>query len=333
MERRMTWASMKQEQGAALVTAILASAVVLIISASAVTLAMHNTESSGFDRRRLQSVDAAEAGIDAYYAMLNTTQFSASNLQSVTGSSSCALTQTLSTAPAATFTVTPTFYSDSSNSHPSSCPTTTFLSYNAAGPWYVTLTSVGHVVGQTSAERTIESRARLSNTGSGTVFPPAAMMGHTGLNLSANVQVFGNGGDNADLYTDNYIAVTTQSNVKGNIYAQGSATIANGNFQVAGSVWARNAVSIGGGKIGTDVISSTSTVSVSGNTRVYGNAKAGSTITVQSPAQVLGTQSPNTSGISSPPSLTYPTYNSATFNSYGSAGTSTRPRAAARKAP
>jgi hypothetical protein len=311
---------LKSEDGVALVTAILASAVVLLLSASAVELAIHNTNSSGYDRRRLQAVDAAEAGIDQYYAILNSTAFSSTGLQAISGmDSSCRLTKTLSTTPSSTFTVTPTFSTDSGGSNPASCPTTAFLALAPAGPWYVTLKSVATVTGLSAPKRTFESRARLSNTGSGIVFPAAAMMGHTGLNLSANVQVFGNGGDNADLYTDNYIAVTTQSNIKGNIYAQGTATISNGNFQVAGSVWAKNAVSIGGGRIGTDVISSTGTISASGNTRVYGNAKAGSTITVQSPAQVLGTQSPNTSGIANPPTQTYPTYNSATFSSYGSA--------------
>jgi cytoskeletal protein CcmA (bactofilin family) len=307
------------EDGVALVTAILASAVVLILSVSAVSLAIHNTQSSGFDRRRLQAVGAAEAGIDQYYAILNTTAFTSAGLQAVSGmDSSCRLTRTLSTTPTTTFTVTPTFATDNAGSNASACPTPAFLSLLPSGPWYVTLTSVGNVAGL-APYRTLQSKARLSNTGSGIVFPAAAMVGHTGLNLSANVQVYGNGGDNADLYTDNYIAVTTQSNIKGNIYAQGTATISNGNFQVAGSVWAKNAVSIGGGRVGTDVISSTSTVSVSGNTRVYGNAKAASTITVLSPAQILGTQSPNTSGIGDPPSLTYPTYNSTTFNNYGSA--------------
>jgi hypothetical protein len=67
-------------------------------------------------------------------------------------------------------------------------------------------------------------------------------------------------------------------------------------------------VTISGGRIGGSVISSTSTISVSGNSTVYGGAKAASSITVSNPATVNGTQSPNTSGIGSPPALTYPTY-------------------------
>jgi len=77
------------ERGAVLVTAVLASAIVLLLSISAVSVAIHNTNESGYDRGRLQAIGAAEAGVDAYYSMLNTTQFTSANLISVTGSSSC----------------------------------------------------------------------------------------------------------------------------------------------------------------------------------------------------------------------------------------------------
>jgi hypothetical protein len=321
---------MKKEDGVVLITAILASAVVLILSVSAVSLAIHNTDSSGYDRRRLQAVDAAEAGIDTYYALLNSTAFSASSLQLVPGmNSSCAFTPVtpLSTTPASTFTVTPRFYSDSSNSHGSNCPDSTFLGFNSTGPWYVTLTSVGSVVGQAAPIRTMQSRARLSTTGSGLVFPAAAMLGNLSIGLSANVQVYGNGSNNADLYSNGSISVTTESNIKGNMYVQGTVNIANGNFQVAGNVWASSWVKISGGWIGGGVISSGTTttpcppglipasasICVSGNTTVgaltSGGLKAGGAISVKSPpAVVSGTQSPNTSGIANPPAQSYPSY-------------------------
>jgi hypothetical protein len=314
----------KKEDGVALVTAILASAVVLILSGSAVSLAIHNTDSSGYDRRRLQAVDAAEGGIDAYYAMLNTTGLS--TVPTATGSTSCILTRTFSTTPASTVTVTPTFYATSALTPAYTCPASLLTSSNPSGPWYVTLNSVGTVVGQASPERTIQSRARLSTTGSGLVFPPAAMLGNVSIGLSANVQVYGNGSNNADLYSNGNISVTTQSNIKGNMYVQGTVNIANGNFQVAGNVWASSWVKVGGGWIGGAVISSGTTtttcatgsspasasICLSGNTTVgaltSGGAKAGGAISVKSPAVVSGTQSPNTSGIGNPPSQTYPSY-------------------------
>jgi len=108
------------ERGAVLVTAVLASAIVLLLSISAVSVAIHNTNESGYDRGRLQAIGAAEAGVDAYYSMLNTTQFTSANLISVTGSSSCVLTKTLSATPSVTVTVTPTYYTDSSGGNPAS---------------------------------------------------------------------------------------------------------------------------------------------------------------------------------------------------------------------
>jgi hypothetical protein len=69
-------------------------------------------------------------------------------------------------------------------------------------------------------------------------------------------------------------------------------------------------VTVSGGKIDGAAISSTSTVTLSGNTYI-GSAKAAGLITVQNPATVYGTQSPNTTGIGPPPSFPYPTY---TFN-------------------
>jgi len=322
---------MRGEDGVALVTAILVSMVVLLLSVSAVTLAIHNTDASGYDRRRLQAVDAAEAGIDAYYAMLNTTAFTASGLQTATGSQSCVLTRTLTTSPQSTVTVTPTFYWDSINTHPASCPDAAFLaSPHDKGPWYVTLTSVGTVAGQTAPTRTMQSRARLSVTGSGLTFPAAAMLGYSQVNLSANIQVYGSGSNNADIYAghtaSDSLSVTTQSNIKGNLYVTGSINIANGNFQLTGDVWASSTVRVDGGWIGGAVISSGSTtttcasgsspasasICVSGNTTVgalsSGGAKTGGTISIKNPAVVNGTLSPATSGIANPPTQTYPSY-------------------------
>ena len=302
----MTWTRrLEGEDGVAMVTAIMVSFVVALLSISAVSLAIHNTDASGYDRRRVMALDAAEAGIDRYYQLLSTTAFS--QVTTATGSSSCVLTQALTTTPATSFTVTPTFYaSDPDAGSPTgySCPQTSPVST------YVKLSSAGSVSGTSSPVRTMLSKARL--TLNGLSLPPAAIFANQAVALNANIGVLGNGANNADVYSNGDVSVTTQSRIYGNLYAQGSATISNGNFQLAGNLWAKNAVSVSGGRIGGSVTSSASTIAVSGNTRVSGDAKAGSTITVSNPAQVLGTQSPNTPGIANPPSLTYPTY---TYNS------------------
>jgi hypothetical protein len=322
-----------EEHGVAMVTAILVSGVVLLLSISAVSLAIHNTTASGYDRRRLEAVDAAEAGVDCYFAVLGSYGFSQVPTLGQSGQpalpcgssivqSTCVLSGTSSATPSAAFTVTPTFYPTSTSSSGYACPAS-LLSSNPSGPWYVTLTSVGTVGGLTVPKRTIQARARLSSSGSGLVFPPVAMLGNISIGLNANVQVYGNGGNNADIYSNGSVNVTTQSSLQGNMYVQGTATIANGNFHLTGDLWSSSWSKISGGWIGGAAIASTSgttscsggspaSICISGNTTVGalsgGGAKAGGPIGVRNPATVNGPLSPNTSGIGNPPTQTYPTY-------------------------
>jgi hypothetical protein len=328
--------ALKEEDGVALVTAILASAVVLILSASAVSLAIHNTDSSGYDRRRLEAVDAAEAGIDYYYSLLGTT--SLKNLSTValpsgsgyTMDSSdpthpCKLHGTTSTSPASSFTVTPEFYLTPTSTTPYSCLSTQITSLGTAYDGiYVKLTAVGQPVNLSSPLRTVESRARLSATGKSSVFPSGAVIGQT-VTLSANVQIDSRSGTNdANVYADgNYTMNAGVLNVKGSIYAQGTVSIGGGSVsQVTGDLWAKKHVDVTGALIGGSVISSiggtallptttntscpgasppSGAICLSGNTSVSGGAKAGGEIGIKSPAVVNGTKSPTTYGIGDPP--------------------------------
>jgi Tfp pilus assembly protein PilX len=87
--------------GFTMIAAVLISVAVFILGAAIIQIAVSNSTASGNDRRRLQAVDAAEAGVDYYL----------SQLQSVALSSApCSVTKTLGTTPASSFTVTPTFY-------------------------------------------------------------------------------------------------------------------------------------------------------------------------------------------------------------------------------
>lgn len=67
--------SLKREDGVALVTATLVSAVVMLMSVPAVTIAIHNENASGNDRRRLEAIGAVEAGIDFYYTRVLATSY------------------------------------------------------------------------------------------------------------------------------------------------------------------------------------------------------------------------------------------------------------------
>ena len=53
------------EDGLAMITAILVTAIVLVLAVSAVNLALRNSNASGADRRRLEAINAAEAGVSS----------------------------------------------------------------------------------------------------------------------------------------------------------------------------------------------------------------------------------------------------------------------------
>ena len=55
------------QDGIAMVTALLVTTVVLMLSIAVLGQAMHNVTQAGYDRRRLNSVNAAESGIEFTY--------------------------------------------------------------------------------------------------------------------------------------------------------------------------------------------------------------------------------------------------------------------------
>ena len=56
-----------EERGLAMVMALMVTFVVLLLSLVVLAQATHNIQASGYDRKRLTSVGAAEAGIDYMY--------------------------------------------------------------------------------------------------------------------------------------------------------------------------------------------------------------------------------------------------------------------------
>src|SRR4051812_18817601 len=60
----------RDEQGIAMVTAVLVSAVVLILSVTAAAVSIHNTDQSGMDKRRTEVIAAADAGLDSSISLL-----------------------------------------------------------------------------------------------------------------------------------------------------------------------------------------------------------------------------------------------------------------------
>jgi Tfp pilus assembly protein PilX/cytoskeletal protein CcmA (bactofilin family) len=282
----------RDERGIAMVTALMVTMVVLTLSVAVVALSIHNTGQSAEDRKRVQAVAAAEAGIDAYFSALQTS----------TGTSTCSpLDADLPTTPAAHYHVDITLYSTWPPTDTSvlPCPPTT-------DPLGARVVSKGTAVATTSTvavNRTMQSEVRMVPIYGGF---NKAIFSDTQLNFQNKFTLNGNLGNDGDVYTNGNFALGNNTTIFGSVYAQGSASIAQGI--VKADVWARNAVDLSSGiEVFGNGTSSTSSITMSNNSTIDGNAKAGTTI---SGGTVKGTKTQN-SPSGPPPQVALPqiTYN------------------------
>ncbi|MDQ3990767.1 MAG: pilus assembly PilX N-terminal domain-containing protein [Actinomycetota bacterium] len=290
MALRVALRRVREERGAALVTALMVSMVVVILGTTAIGIAVHNTEASGNDRRRVQAVAAAESGVDFYFAQIQGT----TNMTSLP----CSINRTLATSPPSFFTVTATFQTAAGAAM--ACPLTTTV------PASVLLTSVGKA-GPATPRRTMQAQVKLT-TAAGSSYGEGAIFGNTGLSFTANSQIGGSQFNDADVYTNGNITMGSNSVIYGNVYAQGTASMSTGT-DIRRNLWANGAIAMAGSAaVRGNVTSSASTLTMSQTSRVYGNARAGGAITTNNSSRIDGTRSPN-SPSDPPPARPFPVFN------------------------
>jgi cytoskeletal protein CcmA (bactofilin family) len=278
------------ERGVAMVVALTVSFVVMLLSIFVVQLAIHDVNQSSYDRRRLLSVSAAEAGVKDYYAYM--VQLLRSGEQNELSTMHCSLSAGVSTGPnVATYDATVEFYG--SGGAVMACPPPV-----GAVPSAVRITSTGQA--PTGAARTMESYAQLVPIYGGTT---AAVLSHGSTTLSNRLTVNGFDGSDADLYVNGNLTVTNQQSFSGNVYVQGTVNIGNSSL-IDGTLWARDSVTFSQGTVNGDVISTTGSISVSNPAVVNGNARARTTIA--STSQIAGQSYPNTPDLTNPPSQAMP---------------------------
>ena len=307
------------EEGVAMVIALLVSMVLLILSTVIVAQSIHDAQTSGYDRQRLTSVAAAESGGNYYYAYLQSTP--------VTSVSCYPVTQTIASAPAtASFTATPTFYDASGvamysfNLGACTSPTLTpFTSAPSGYPSSVLIETTGRVAGQTP--RTMQTFVRLTPVYGGF---GAAVLTNNGASFPNNFDIYGNSGNDGDVYIgvdpaalNQDLMITNTPHVRGNVYVPyGTASISN-NSNIQGNLWAYGSVTMSNPtSVSGNVISSTSSISGSGS--IGNNATAGTTIMGVSVAgtSYAGTVSPR------PPTQPFPqiTYTATDQTNWQNAG-------------
>jgi hypothetical protein len=276
------------ERGVAIVTAMLLSMVVVTLGVTSVGMAVHNSEQSAMDRRRVQGVSAAEAGINWYY----------SHLQSGSASSFvCSKQMTLTGTPSTSFTAG--LYNPTTGA-PLICP----LSESTL-PETVLIRSKGSGVNEPTPARTLESEVRLIGEPGGP-FGATAIYSNSSISWPANVKILGNEASDTDVYVNGNAAMASASIVYGNLYASGSITL-RGNSQVRRDAWANTTVSLSNSsRVLGGATSSTSSISVSQQAKILQDARAGTSISAGSGA-IGGLRIPN-SPQAAPPVSAFPVY-------------------------
>lgn len=287
------------ERGIAMVTALLVSMIVLALGVTAAGLSLHNSTASALDRKRTQSIDAAEAGLDSFFSQLTTTNNAAMPCPVSAGAPNMATD--LPTVPPAHFDVYVSFYS---TWPPGAVSDVTCAQVqNGTIPAAALVKSVGTAVLSTSptkVQRTMESTIRLTPVYGGF---NKAIFSDKQLNFQNKFTVNGNGANNGDVYTNGNFSLGNNTLIKGSVYAQGNATIGQGVINA--DVWAKGAVDLSSGiQVLGNVTSSTSSINLSNNSNIFGNAKAGTSV---SGGTINGTITQN-SPSGPPPQFAMPKY-------------------------
>ena len=284
---------LQDQRGIAVITAILISMVVVTLGVTSVTLAIHSSDQSAYDRRRVQGIAAAEAGLNWYF----------SHMQSGAASQlSCGpITQTLGSSPVASFSATAVFYDEAG--------TTLWCPPTNGTPTAALITSTGTTSVAGAPERTMQSYVNLI-PGEGGGMIDAAMFSDEGMSFGSKVIINGSGLDNGTIYTNGSAKIKAFSQINGDVWAQGTIEM-DANSQVSRSLWAKGEIKQGAhASVFGSETSATSKVHLSAHAHTYGDAQAATTIAVDNNGSIDGLQIPNTPS-AAPPFHAFPTY---TFN-------------------
>jgi len=202
----------REESGVAMIVSLMVAFVVLMLSTIVVAQSIHSLDSSGYDRQRLLSVNAAEAGINHWYQYLQTTALDDLNCS--------ARSEDVASGPTvATFDTTAVFYA-ADGTTVMDCSTFSETNF----PSYAAIRSTGTVQDQTP--RTIETLARLSPNYGGF---GAAILAVNTTTFGNQFDIYGENGNDGDVYVLNGDLVVSQAiNIRGNVYVpNGGARFSN----------------------------------------------------------------------------------------------------------
>jgi len=283
-----------EESGIAMILAMMVVFVVVLLSIVVFDMSIHNTQQAAYDRKRVTSIAAAEAGIDRAW---NLVQFTAP--QSLPCSS---VSDSLGSQPGpATFTIDVTWYKDSSGT-PFAC-TSTDRPTQAAPPVAALITSTGET--NTGVPRTMQTYVTLSPNYGGF---GSAILAVTSTTFDNNFGILGQNGNDGNIYvTNGNLTINNAVTVYGNVYVHAGSAFMKNNAQISGELWANGGITLNNpSTVSTNVISSTGAIDTTtdpGGT-IGGFAMAGTT--VEEPPLVISGSTYEYSPQGAPPTQDFP---------------------------
>src|SRR3972149_3292925 len=213
---------LREERGVALVVALLVTFVVLLLSTTVFAMAVRNSEQSGYDRKRLQSVSAAEAGLNAAYQHITAPPSGLAGLTNV-------LQDSVGSGPSGSdYDVAITYYPNPDGTGTPMTPPFTISYY----PKSALITSAG--ASNSKAERTMETFV---------VLPPVfagfegAVVANSSTTLTNQFTINGYQGDDGPIYVPNGSAsIGTSVHLYGSVWANVNVTLNHPQVNVDGDL-------------------------------------------------------------------------------------------------
>lgn len=262
------------DAGVTLVIAMMVMGVVATLSVVVVTVAIRTNQDSGRDRQRTVTVNAAEAGVDAAYAQIQSSGTTLPCRWPATGTSS------VKAAPDTATSYATISYFNAAGA-PMACTAGT-LSASGVKPASAVVDGLGNaqpIAGQPAKQRHIQALVNLTPVYGDSL--NKAIFADSSLAFNNQTTLVGNSGPDADVYTNGNFVCGNNQNFAGSVLAQGSISI-QGTCTIAGDAWAKLGVSNtsgSNGSIGGRVLSSTGNVTLPSNFNVNGTLLAAGSIT------------------------------------------------------
>ncbi len=259
------------DQGSTLIVGMMVMAIAAGLSLMVASLAISQNRSTGVDRQRTVAVGAAEGGIDATYAAIQSSALSLPCRWPASGSAD------MRAFPDPTQVVTTVTYYATAGGPALPCAAGVLTAGSLPTSALITSTATTPALAGNSSRgvRTMQANVNLVPI-RGDGFSKA-IFGENTIIASNHSDVAGSAGPNANLYTNGNFVCSNNQNYQGAIIAPRGSISLDG-CSVATDLWARDGITAANGTIGGRVISSSGAVSLTGNTSVGGTVLAAGAI-------------------------------------------------------